>query len=182
MLSWITWIGFTLLTGSLWLIGSRLLRIKRTQVRLIAVLVIAGTWVGLNIFRETARTSTVTTIINSPRSGEQVEGYRIQVRGTVTPSSARVILIVRSEKDTRWWMQKSAETTAVNGDIGQWQTDVWLGTPTEGASLNYQIIAVSSADSPVFNLFTGRLIVEEKPYNHIPDWQQSKPKVVRRTK
>jgi hypothetical protein len=182
VISWVTWIIIALLASFAWLVGSRALRMAWVPAFMLALLVIVGVWGALYLFRAHASPSHVQVSITSPKSGDLVAEKGVQISGTIVPNNASVTVVVRSEKDMKWWIQEMAKVKISDGVVGQWQTTALLGTRSEGIGENFQIIALASSNNTLFNILTGRYITVGQTCDRIPRWEQSKPVVLRRTK
>jgi hypothetical protein len=182
VLSWIVWIIIALLVSFAWLVGSRALRMAWIPAVMLALLVAAGVFGALYLFRSHASPSPVQVSITSAQSGDLVVEKSVQISGTVVPNNASVTVIVRSEKDMKWWIQDMAKVKIRDDVIGQWQTTVLLGTQSEGIDENFQIIALASSDNMLFNILTGRYITVGQPCDRIPRWENSAPVILRRIK
>lgn len=182
VISWIVWIIIALIASFAWFMGSRALRMAWVPSAMLALLVIAGVLGALYLFRSHAKPSHVQISITSPQSGKSVTKKSVQISGIVMPNNASVTVVVRSEKDMKWWIQDMAKVKIRNDVIGQWQTTVLLGTQSEGINENFQIIALASSDNMLFNILTGRYITVGQPCDKIPRWENSAPVILRRTK
>jgi len=65
---------------------------------------------------------------------------------------------------------------------GEWSLTAHLGTRNAGLDENFQIIALASDDSAVFNLVTGRFIRRGLVLRVVPLWNQSNLVIVRRVR
>jgi hypothetical protein len=115
--------------------------------------------------------------VTSPSSGSVIQGYKIDVIGKVDPPSARVTVIVRSETDSRWWVQ---EIVKPSGLSGVWTLTAHIGKQNEGKGETYEIVALASNDSTLYNLFTKRFLYEGLTLNQTPRWCQSELILIRR--
>jgi hypothetical protein len=113
----------------------------------------------------------VSVIVVSPKNNSKIAGTKLHVVGTVSPSDSRVTLIASSETDRFWWIQPFAEVAK----DGSWSSDVYLGTKTEGVNELFQIVALASANSILYDLLTNRYLVTGTKRTTIPNWGQSTP-------
>lgn len=117
--------------------------------------------------------------VTSPSSGTEIQGYQIDVSGKVDPPSAQVTVIVRSEKDIRWWVQDITKPQELSGS---WSLTAHIGKANEGQDETYELVALASNDSALFNLFTGRLLYKGLTLHQTPRWSQSELVLIRRAK
>lgn len=180
LITWAIWLVLGLLPALIWLAWSRSLRVKRAPASAVGIFIMMGVVSSLFIHSHYARPTPVHVTIASPRSGQEILGHRIRVAGTVAPPGARVALVIRSEKDVRWWVQGVVDAEVQQDGTCEWAVDSRLGTGTEGINENFQIIALGSADGTAFNALTGRIVMKGTRNAALPDWWQSSPTVVRR--
>lgn len=115
--------------------------------------------------------------VTSPSNGLEIQGYEIDVVGKVTPPSAQVTVIVRSETDIRWWVQEVIKPPELSG---VWTLTANIGKPNEGKGETYEIVALASNDTTLFNLFTWRFLFKGLTLHQTPRWNQSELVVIRR--
>lgn len=155
----------------------RLQRSVQTILGALTAVVTVSLLALLAIFVEHSPSSVA---IVDPTSISTVGGSTIEVVGTVNPSDARVTVLARAESDTRWWVQPIVRGVRSENEEGSWSVSAALGTETVGRHENYQLIALSSVNSPIFNILTGRYLREGDTYSTIPLWNLSEPITVRR--
>src|SRR5215213_572078 len=142
--TWIVYFILALLATVVTVIGSKKLRLREVPTLFLAVIVMGGTVGGLYLFSAYARPAPVTVTIVSPTDHSEFRGHRMQVMGIVSPPSSSVTLVVRSEKDLRWWVQDVVRVEKVEGSVGQWSIDAHIGSLKEGRRENFYIIALAS--------------------------------------
>lgn len=182
LVTWIIWLLVALAIGALAAAAARGIRLRWVPSLLVAAVAAGGALAGLYLWASAAKPTPVVVAIVEPKSMEQVEGARLRVSGTVSPSRARVTLLVRSERDLRWWAQSVVTSADAGGGVGSWSIDAHLGTREAGARENFQIVALASADGSLFNLLTGRAVSGNTTLTSVPLWEKSAPVVVRRTR
>lgn len=146
----------------------------------LAMVVGGGTFGSLYIYQISVRPYNVTLTITTPFNGAKIKGDRVNIAGTVNPSQASVTVLIRSEKAIGWWVQSIVRPKNEKGPIGHWSIKGYLGTEHEGINENFYIIAIASADSLLFNLLTGRIVIANRFVENIPPWTLSDPVIVRR--
>ena len=104
------------------------------------------------------------------------------IEGRVSPPDARVTVVVRSETDIRWWVQPVVTAERTDALTGHWSVRAHIGTPTEGRRQSFELVALASADSRLFDALTGRAFMSGTPQDNIPLWTQSEPVVIWREK
>lgn len=178
----ITWALISLAVACVAALSSRRIRLRWLPSLLVAMLAAGATLALLYLFSSTARPTPVAVTIISPASGSVVTENRVRVTGKVSRPEARVTLVVRSETALKWWAQAVVTPERDEDGLWKWSINAHLGTREAGVDENFQIIALASADSWLFNLITGRAISENSTFTTIPLWEQSEPVVVRRMK
>lgn len=180
VLTWITWGMMALIAAGIGMTWSLRIRLRWLPSLLVTAVSAAGTLAGLYLFCLSARPVPANVTITSPSSGSHVIGNRLQVSGTVSLPNSRVTLVVRSEKDLRWWVQSVVKAEEETVGINKWSINAYVGSPTAGSGESFQIIALASGDGYLFRLITGRLLDEGASLKNVPLWEQSEPIVVRR--
>lgn len=180
--TFITWVLIGLAVAALAARFSRLIRLRRLPSLFVTLLALCATLASLYLYSSIAKPSPVAVTITSPRSGHEVIENRVRVTGKVSTPESRVTLVVRSERDLRWWAQEVVSPERDKDGLWKWSIDAHLGTDEVGQNENFQIIALASADSSFFNLITGRVVSENSTFTTVPLWEQSEPIVVRRVK
>jgi hypothetical protein len=84
------------------------------------------------------RGATTQIEIRSPASGAEVEVETL-VEGWVSDPKAQVYVLVRALRTKYWWVQRLP--APANRD-GTWQTQVNIGTETEGIGEPFEIVAL----------------------------------------
>lgn len=72
----------------------------------------------------------------------------ITIEGTVSPPDARVHVLVHPNQDLYWWVQQEA----TKGIQGAWRAEVSLGIPENGKGTHFQVVAVASTNSIIFDV------------------------------
>lgn len=183
VISWISWFATSIIVAIFAVAFSRKLKFKRFHAIIIATLAAVSVFGTLSIYRDYAKPTPVNVVITSPSTGARLEGYRVQVTGTVFPPDALVTVVIRSETDLKWWVQTIVKPEPIDDNkIGKWTINGYIGTDKAGINKNFYIIALASADNVLFNLLTGRTIAARTSLKNIPLWSQSEPVVIRRIK
>ena len=154
-LTWTVWVF--LAAGAAWLglITARGLRV-RFPLRIGLALLFAGASIAVLLLVRTQYSSRPVDVrVDDPASGALVEGCRVRVSGTVSPSDARVGVAVRSETDNKWWIQPYVEATA-GPEANRWSVEVFLGTTREGVGQNFLVVPLASTDPVFMDVVTGR--------------------------
>jgi hypothetical protein len=171
------------LTISLVLLSSFTIgRIASLRIGLVWITSIGASLLTLSalwLFSITSTPRPCQVTITSPPNGMEVHGPEITVTGTIAPTTARVTVVVRSETDVRWWVQEILDKRHHSGD---WSLTARIGTQQAGLGETYEIVALASDDSYLFNLFTGRFLYHGLRNSAMPLWNQSQLIVLRRVK
>jgi len=147
---------------------------------MLSIAVTALTVMALRLIPLVLHPEPCTVSISSPQTGHMVDGYQVTVSGNVAPKTARVTVVVRSESDLRWWVQEIVHTENIDNSLGEWSLTAFLGTLDEGLNKNFELIALASNDSVIFNLATGRFLRQGLTLPVVPLWSQSDLVIVRR--
>lgn len=83
--------------------------------------------------------------ISSPEQDARVRDYRLSVKGTVLPASAKVCVLVRVRGDYEWWAQSPATVLK----SGSWTVQALCGLPMSWPGRWYEILAVADPKQPV---------------------------------
>jgi hypothetical protein len=148
------------------LVVARRLRLRVVPGLVLGVLVSAAGAASLFIATR-GRSGSVDIRIAEPLNGAQIEGCRVQVRGSVSPSNVRVGIAVRSETDDKWWIQPYVLPTE-GGDTATWSVEVFLGTATEGINENFQLVALASADPVIVDALNFRHLWTRRHLDDLP--------------
>jgi hypothetical protein len=177
-----SWIVAASIVAALAWVLARTVRLRVVPTSALMALAAAACFAGLYMYSTYMPSKEVILVVESPTIGAQVASDVVRISGSVDPPGAAVTVMVRSETDERWWIQDPA-TRAEDG-TGRWTIEAHLGTKTEGLGRDgrgetFNVIAIGSADSSLFNLLTGRTLTAG-PYETTPRWAQSSPLIVRR--
>jgi len=156
---------------------ARAMGLRRRLLPIVGLLSCVTACAGLIYFSSSWQPAVAIVKITDPAASSASNGYRLRVKGTVSPTTARVALVVRSEKAIEWWVQ---QPVSVNGHEppGAWTIDAFLGSPFQGSSENFQVIALASPNPWLLDLLSGRSLMAGQRTKKVPNWSQSDPIVV----
>jgi len=174
------WLMCAAITGLLFSFLGHLLHLLRVPRILLSISAGLSAIALLFAYQANAQMTPVEIRIVSPSDNSRAESALISVSGTVRPADARVTLMVSGETDERWWIQSIIVSQSRDGNHGVWSINAHLGEPVPSKPENFQIIAMASGDSRLFNLITGRVIWANAPRTTLPQWITSQPVVIRR--
>lgn len=172
---WVPWLLTALVAGGLVFAVARRFTLRPWRRFVWSFLGASVAFAVVSLVSMEARPSEVTVTILQPPNGARVEGSRLRVSGVVQPPGALVTLVVRSETDDRWWVQ---DVVRADARSGEWSIEAFVGTPTEGRGKRFTILALASADSALFHVFTGRLMARGMSPHSVPLWNRSPLHVV----
>lgn len=116
--------------------------------------------------------------IVQPSFASTIDQRKVRISGVTSPPDADVVVAVRSESDTRWWLNVVGPEPTARLPNGDWTIEVPIGTATEGADQNYHIVALSRARS--WRHWLDNQKPMENPTTDLPDWSRSQPITIRR--
>jgi hypothetical protein len=177
--SFLAWLVVAATASFLGWWGASAIGLRRGLWPVVGVLSCSAACAGLILFSVSWRPAVAVVKITDPPAFSMTGGYRLRVKGTVSPSAARVTLVVRSEKAIDWWVQQTASVDS-NEARGTWTIDAFLGTPSQGSFQSFQVIALASPNPWLLDLLSGRCLMAGQRSKKVPDWSQSDPIVVRR--
>lgn len=173
-----TWAVTGLATVAAAISVGRLLRMSRIMLAVFAMLCVLAVVAVARLARTVVPAGPVQVEITAPRNGLWVEGTSLSVEGIVRPAGARVTLVIRSERDPRWWVQPVVRPSRIADGVGYWTVKGSLGTKTEGIGQTFEVVALASLNNIIFDLLTGRYVTEGDFYHNVPLWSQTPPLVV----
>jgi hypothetical protein len=168
-----------ILCGGLWRIANPSVR-KLHLVLLVLISAIAF-YGGLASLRLMS-SGQVTVIIDEPASRTVSRNRRLLVRGAVSPATARVQLFVHPWNSNRWWVQETPAVVGIEGDSATWETQVFLGTEDQSFNETYEIVAVGSDDSLLFDLLAERYFRPGDQLSSLPLLSRSQTLIISREK
>ena len=177
-ISLVAWTTTILLAFILSFVLGRALSMRTGVVLILSLAGVVITGAFLLIFSAISQPQPCKVMITSPKNETEIRGYQINVSGNVDPPPARVTVIVRSETDKKWWVQ---DIIRPKKPSGSWSMNAQIGEENVGADETYEIVALASNDSRVFNIFTGRYLYKGLTLNQTPGWNQSELVIIRRT-
>jgi hypothetical protein len=115
--------------------------------------------------------------ILQPHSPATATEMSIQVRGSVTPSDADVIVAVRSQQAQDWYLNKVSALSPGGG----WIVTVNLGEATNGIDEDFNLLALARSKDKT-SAAEDKLIAtpERSRVVALPEWERSNPVIVRR--
>jgi hypothetical protein len=159
-----------LAAGLAWSVA-RWLRLRRRPAAVFAAVAASGALGALHLLLARSGGGIIGVALDTPTFGTRIAADRVLVRGTVSPTDARVMVAVRSEKDLHWWLNPLSEPGGVDATSGAWSISVPIGTKSEGMNQNFHLVALASLPGPLANLF------EEYPkagaVDLLPNWTRS---------
>jgi len=182
LLNWIVWLALALSTALVFISVGLRLHFRRAVALFLGVVVLCGMLTSLFLISLHVRPAPVRAEITSPVSVQHVSGDQLMIEGRVSPPDARVTVVVRSETDTRWWVQSVVTAERIDALTGHWSVHAHIGTPEAGQRQSFELVALASANSRLFDALTGRAFISGTPQDKIPLWAQSEPVVVWREK
>ena len=175
----VVWSVTILLTFVVSYFIGRALSIRSASVLVMSIAAAVVTGSFLWLFAVISQPQACKVLVTSPSSGTEIRGYQIDVSGKVEPPTAQVTLIIRSETDKRWWVQDIIKPQKLSGS---WSLTAQVGEENVGVNETYELIALASNDSALFNLFTGRFLYKGLTLHQTPGWNLSELILIRRTK
>ena len=70
--------------------------------------------------------------IVQPSFASTIDRHNVRISGVTSPPDADVIVAVRSESDTRWWLNVVGPEPSARLPNGDWTIEVPIGTAAEG--------------------------------------------------
>ena len=147
-----------------------------------AVITSILTLIALVTYSRLSQSQQCNVAISYPKTGDTTSNFEYTISGIVKPKTARVTVVVRSERDTRWWVQEIVSAIAENDSVGKWSLKIFLGSKEVGTEQNYEIIALATNNSFLFNLMTGRFLYDGYTSAVVPLWNQSDLVIIRRVR
>jgi hypothetical protein len=178
----LAWLVLCVTAGSACFAVRKLLNLPRRTAAVGAVGAGAAMLGLLVLLRLSTEPGSAVVSITSPRPSTHVEGYQLQVSGTVRPAHARVTLLVRSERDPRWWVQTVVHPRTIEGTTGLWSIDARVGTATEGIQETFYIVALASSSTYWHDIVSGHDLTTGRRLLAVPAWSQSEPLTVWRAR
>lgn len=172
------WTGATLVAIVCSLYIGRAVMMRPAYLYSSAVASALLTWSALSLYAIVASPEPCTIMITSPPARTEIRSHRLDVSGVVEPHTARVTLAVRSESDKQWWIQEVVSPDSVSG---RWSIKPFIGEPAVGKGKIFELLALSSDDTFLFNVLTARYLYRGLTMRELPRWNRSQPLTIRRT-
>lgn len=176
------WCGATLLAFVVFTAIGRLSMLRKSVRAMVTTIASILTLVSLISYSKLAHPQPCTVVMQSPKPYDFIADSQLTITGTVRPSTARVTAVIRSERDTRWWVQELSSSTGCGDSVGEWSLRACLGTGQEGINEEYEIIALALNDGILFEVLTGRWLHVGLTSPTIPLWNQSQTLLVHRVR
>ena len=116
--------------------------------------------------------------INSPSDNYLLEGKLIKIVGEISHPKSTVYLLIHPKSTPMYWIQDPIQ----GDDSGNWQGTAYLGTDSLGLTDSYEILALSSTSSTIFNILAGRYYYPGQTLDKLPDIGKSNIITVKRIK
>lgn len=170
-----------LLGSVVWMAASRR---RRAWSALIVALLMSIASFGGTLGLRTIPPQPVVVTIDSPRSETTVDGITTVITGTISLAEARVTVLVHPRDSNRWWVQERPVVTitgSAENRIATWRTTIYLGTETRGKGEAFEVVAIGSQDSILFDILTERYVPVGAEITSLPELSQSNPVILYRS-
>jgi hypothetical protein len=92
--------------------------------------------------------------IDSRYNGAVADDELFEIRGSMTPPNAKIIVLVREGRNPRWRVQAPIETI----NDGRWSLRIHLGDSSGGIGEHFEVVAVASTNPWFIDLLRGRML------------------------